>query len=360
MDNYRPVLTYAAGSQMLKWELMDSHLHRDNRVVRGSSINVFISLEAVLKNLTTVKDLGSLVSLHKQDVVLDLESSILNLVANYKSYFNREGCPTRIFLYMTDLDECDQSMKAYNEFYRSYYYNHYRRNPGYRAIGDLLVETILPEIELILTYVPDCYMVRSKRFDGSLVPDIIQKCYPAERCIIITSDVFDTLYSFRDGFTVIYIKRRYANFRVVSDVEESIQGIVTGESPFDTQLFMSEMYYKLLLSIRGSDIRNIRSAKGFGYGKFLSLLKEGVNHGIVLKDFSSIESVIELFPDKYRNDIKMAFQCTDLDIQLSLLGESDYDFVRSKIVDRVDRESLEALNNKRFSEYPINLLGLLS
>jgi hypothetical protein len=120
------------------------------------------------------------------------------------------------------------------------------------------------------------------------------------------------------------------------------------------------MYYKLLLSIKGSRIRNIKSAKGFGYNKFLNLITEGVDKGIVLKDFNSINSVIELFPDKYRNDIKAAFECTSLDIQSALLTDSDVESVKLQIVDKVDTKSLEALNNKRFLDFQINLQGLLN
>ena len=124
-------------------------------------------------------------------------------------------------------------------------------------------------------------------------------------------------------------------------------------------IFNSELYYRLLISIKGSKIRNIRSAKGFGYGKFMKLLKEGMDRDVVLRDFESIDSVIQLFPDKYREDIKVAFQCTGLDTQYSLLNDIDIEEIKSQIVDKADIASLESLNNQRFLDFPINLQGLL-
>jgi len=91
----------------------------------------------------------------------------------------------------------------------------------------------------------------------------------------------------------------------------------------------------------------------------LNLIAEGIDHGTVLKDFNSISSVIELFPEKYRADIKQGFECTDLDIQSSLLSDADKESVKVQLVDKVDTNSIEALNNKRFLEFQINLQGLL-
>ena len=146
---------------------------------------------------------------------------------------------------------------------------------------------------------------------------------------------------------------------VASETDAVIQSIVKNESPFDLNIFNSEMYFRLLLSIKGSKIRNIRSAKGFGYGKFMTILKDGIKQDIVLRDFESIDSIIGLFPEKYRNDIKEAFQCTSIDTQYELLNDADIDSVKRQIVDKVDIESVEALNNKRFFNFPINLQSLI-
>jgi len=42
------------------------------------------------------------------------------------------------------------------------------------------------------------------------------------------------------------------------------------------------------------------------------------------------------------------------------LSETDIDEIKSQIIDKVDTASLEALNNKRFVEFPINLPGLIN
>lgn len=360
MERYIPGIGIAAGSLMLKWDLLNQHIHHSRINIKpGDHVNIFINFESILKNLTLQKNLPSLVNFHKQKLVIELESAILNLVSNYRMYFKKEKCIPKIYLYHTELGDTKQQMSIYNKYYRNYYQNRYLQNPQFRDMGKVLNNIIIPEIELILSYVPDCYFIKSRSFDGSLIP-LICSTFSDRKNIIITSDIFDTLYLHNPNFVIIYIKRRYGHFSVMSEIDGTIQSIIKNESPFDLTVFNSELYYKLLLSIKGSKIRNIQSAKGFGYGKFMKLLKEGIDKDIVLRDFESIDSVLQLFPVKYKEDIKSAFQCTSLDIQYSLLNDVDIEGIQSQIIDKSDMISLESLNNQRFLEFPINLQGLLN
>jgi len=353
IENYKSI-GVVAGSLMLPWAMIKQNFPD----IHDMNVSVFINLEGVLRNLTLNNNWATILSNHKKKVVLDLESAILNMVSSYRSYFLKERCNPRIFLYYTSLEESDQEMSSYSKYYRTFYRNKYTQNPEYREIGNLFQETIIPETKLILSYIQNCYLIESKNFDGSLIPLIIAS-NNSDQNVIFSTDVFDTLYFFRENFKVIYIKRRYSNLRVINEVDGAVQSIVQGVNPFESAIFTSELYYRLLLSIKGSKIRNINSAKGFGYNKFLKALKEGVDNGIVLKDFESIDSVIELFPEKYREDIKKAFQCVDLETQYTLLTETDIDMINSQVIDKVDADSLNRLNNERFMEFPINLPGLM-
>ena len=84
-----------------------------------------------------------------------------------------------------------------------------------------------------------------------------------------------------------------------------------------------------------------------------------MKRNIILSKFSSIDSIIRLFPEQYREDIKNAFQCTSLELQNQLLSDVDRDEIMNQIVDKIDIKSVEALNNKRFFEFPINLQYLI-
>ena len=360
MEKYVPGLSISAGSLMVKWTILDSHVHnKPINISPGDNVNVFINLECVLKNLSMQKGLSSLINFHKQKFVIELESAILNMMANYRMYFRKEKCNGNLYFYFTDLSSEEQQMRVYNKYYRSFYHNRYMQNPQFKQMGELLNDIIIPEIKLILLYVPGCYFLDAKTFDGSIIPYIVST-FSDSKNVIVSGDVFDTLYLFNPNFLTLYVKRRFQHFSITSDIDSTVQSIIKDQSPFDLTIFNSEMYYRLLLSIKGSKIRNIRSAKGFGYGKFISLLKQGIEKDIVLRDFASIDSIIQLFPDNYRDDIKNAFQCTSIDTQYQLLSDTDIDNIKSQIVDKVDLASLESLNNRRFLEFPINLQGLIN
>ena len=160
----------------------------------------------------------NLVNFHKQEMVIELESSILNLMGNYKSYFNKEKCNVKVYLYHTSIDEAyPQQMCVYNKYYRNYYYNRYTQNPQFRHMGDVINKIIIPELKLILSYIPNCYFLESKTFDGSIIPQIVSTLSSAKN-VIITGDVFDTLYLFNPNFAIIYIKRKYQNCNIISDI----------------------------------------------------------------------------------------------------------------------------------------------
>ena len=361
MEKYNPGIGVCAGSWMLKWNMLDMHIH-NNKLLNlqpEDNVNVFINFECVLKNLSMQRNLASNISYYKQDVVIELEAAIINLVAHYKSYFKKEKCNPKVYLYYTSIsDEYEQEMKIFNKYYRSYYRNRYGNNPQFRSMGNLLTSIIIPEVKLILQYVPDCYFIESKSFDGSIIPKVISS-FSDSKNVIISGDIFDTLYMYDPLFTVIYIKRRFQYFNVMSDIESTIQSIIKNESPFDLNIFTSELYFRLLLSIKGSKIRNIRSAKGFGYSKFLTLLQNGIRDNVILQDLKSLDSIIKLFPEKYQEEIKEAFQCTDINTQSRLINQADIDDIKSQMIDKIDIESVEALNNKRFFNYPINITSLI-
>lgn len=353
-------ISFAAGSFMVKWELLNRHIGQHPLNPQpGDDLNIFINLECVLRNLSMQKGLAYTLSFHKQEMVIELESSILNLMAMYRTYFSKvRVCNVKMYFYITDLNDNDQQMQVYNKYYRSFYRNKYMKNPQFKPIGELLNQVIIPEIELILLYVPGCYLVKSKTFDSSVIPYIIST-FSNSKNVIITGDVFDTLYLLNPNFITLYIKRRFQHFSIISDIDSSIQSIVKEESPFDLTIFRSEMYYRLLLAVKGSKIRNIQSSKGFGYGKLMNILKSGLSNGTVIHDFTSIDSIINIFPENYRESIRSAFMCTSIDTQSDLLSDIDIDNIKSQIIDKSDMQSLEVLNARRFVEYPIDLNGLI-
>lgn len=361
MDGYKPGVAVAAGRYMAKWNDLDHHINSSMlNIQSGDDVNVFINFESILRNLTLQSRLSTSLVQYKQQIVIELESAILNLAAHYRLLFAKKmRCNTKIYYYYTDLTCTDpQEMTCINKFYRSYYKNRYLQNPEFREMGKVLTDIIIPEIELIISYVPNVYFLKSKTFDSSLIPLTVASSSGAKN-VLVTGDIFDTLYLFNPDFLTLYIKNRYSFFKICSNIDSTVQTIIKDESPFDLGIFKSEMYFRLLLAIRGSKIRNIKVHKGFGYHTLMNLIQNGLDRDIILKDFSSLDSIIQLFPEDLKKDLKNAFQCMSLDIQFDMMSDTDKSSLKDQMIDRVDFMSLNALNNKRFYEFPVNISALI-
>ena len=353
-EKYTPGVGIASGSLMLKWAQLNHYIPKYND---GDTINVFINFESIMRNLTFNRSLNGLINFHKQFVVLELESSILNLIAHYKSYFKSNNIKTKIYVYYTDLQYTDQRMFEYNKYYRNYYFNKYLHNPTYKSIGNLLNEIIIPEIDLIISYIPDVYFIKAQGFDSSIIPMEVNNKSDIHKNIIITMDIFDTLYLTQPEFSVIYIKRRYSNLSIFNNIQTVVSLLMKKE--IDNEVFNNDIYYRLLLTIKGSKIRNIDALKQIGFEKMYQMINDGINNDNLLKDYKSTNLVLGLFPKKYTDDIKGNLNCLNLNLHLNTLSNSDVDNIKLQIIDKYDMVSLEALNNKRFLEFPINITGLI-
>lgn len=361
MERYIPGIGYAAGALMIKWDELNLRLHTgsSNDIKPGENVNVFISLESILLNMRMMKDLRLKAQRFKQQVVIELESSMLNLMASYKGYFRKDNCNVKLYFYSTSLNESPQQMSACYKYYRSTYYNRYLQNPRYRDIGELMKDLIIPEVKLILQYVENCYLIESTTFDGSIIPMIISK-QSTDRNVIITSDPFDTLYWFDPNFITFYVRRKYRDCDVFTSPAEMVNAFKERYNIDDEyrSIFNAEMYYRLILLQHGDDTRNILSGKESGIN-FIGNVIYAYTHGRIISDPRSIAAVLKAFTKLQQEEIKQSLQCLDLETHYNLLTDTDIDFIKTQLVDRVDPKSVEALNNVRFLEFPINLQFLI-
>lgn len=355
MEGYVRGVGLSAGLLMLKWKILDGIIQRSPLSLNDTSVNVFINFESVLNNLTNRKNLIRSIVNYKKDFVLELESSILNLVSNYKSYFRHLRSDTKIFLYYTNLTSKKQRMQMYKKYYRTFYFNKYNTNPQFREVMQVVKNHVIKETKLIIDYLPNIYLLKTEDYDSSLVPLILEE----EKNVIITSDIFDSLYFFKPNFVPIIIRRKYGETKILSNVEEAVMEITGEKDLIKTNIFQSELYYRLLLTVEGNKIRNLDSVKELGYDKLCEILQDGLKQGKVLRDFSSLASIIDLFPEKYRKNLEENFRCVSLDNSYGMITEADVSVLKEQMVDKIDLVSVEALNNKRFLNYPINLTGLI-
>lgn len=356
MERYIPGVGRSAIQLMIKWSVLRQLLAdlKDEK-----EINLFINFESILRNLCKIKNLGLLVNFYLQKVVIELESSVLNLVAHYRGFFKKHGIKCNIYFYYTDLScENSQLMKNEIKFYRNYYYNKYKQNPEFKNIFRLL-QIIVPDLKLITQFIDGVYFITTKEIDSSLVPKLLSSDIQS---IVLTEDIFDTIYLF-DNIKVLYIKRDFnknSQSVVFSSPAEIADKILNYDNPFELIVFNSELYFKLLLTFNGSQVRNLQSLSSDGCSiiNFAENLRNKIKEGVLLENFKSLSSVLSFLPKKVQSELSQSFKGFDLNVHLSQVNELIKEELKEQIVDHFDFDSIMSLNNQRFLEFPVNLIDL--
>ena len=358
MDKYLPGISYCAGYLMLKWSTLNQILANLN-LTNSSKVNLFINFESILRNICKFKKFNTVFTYFTQSTVLDFESSVLNLVAHYRAYFKKLGIDCKIYLYYTDLEKDQQTMKSEFKYYRNYYYNKYKNNPEFKNIYNLL-KIAIPDLELILNFVNGAYLIKVDNCDGSIVPKLLSE--NSDRInILISEDLFDSLYLF-ENFKVIYIKRSFSkniNRCVFTEPIGVISSLVNYDDIFDLTLFENELFFKLLLDFNGSPIRNLSgfTDENLVLNDFKDLLISESRKNSVFQNFESVKSLSNLFSKKLVNDLSKTIKGFDLKLHLIKLKNSN--LILDKIIDKFDNENLMALNNQRFLDFPLKIVDLI-
>ena len=127
----------------LKYMQLSETLGRLNFLYPDSKVNVFINMESVLKSLSMIKDIDRKIY-SSRDFNEIMISNIVNLAAHYRKFFRGNNLDTRVYLYMTELEEPEYNETELNPDFRSYYYVKYTKNPKYLDMTDRLNNIIIP------------------------------------------------------------------------------------------------------------------------------------------------------------------------------------------------------------------------
>lgn len=353
---YRNPFTVCFTSMKLRYHDYDNTISELGILSSNDVVNVFISFESVLNNLSCIPDLDNKLILERNFPRI-LESEMINLCAHYKRFFRGNGLPVRIFLYCTDLGSESFSEFKYNEEYRSYYCNKYLRNPKFRLLGGKLMDEIIPRVCKIMEFIPGVYFLRGINMEGSLIPAIVSNIFPNDKNFIVTTDKFECQYMLRPNFCTHYIKKsklgtsiQYTYDKFITDYlkdDQDIEGV--------RRLYMNPSFFGLLHAVMGDKLRSVDSMKGIGTKTISNMIRYGLHNGVITQNTNSIELLKELFAREQQESAVSNFNCISLMDKLRSVNEENMVDIRSQLVDRFDYNSLIRLNMTDYSEYPLML-----
>lgn len=346
----------------IRYNVYDESLTRADFLKPTDKVNVFINLETALKYLSMVKDLEKKLIINR-NYADEFKVDIINIAAHYKEFFVGNGLDTKVFLYMTDLSSNMDEFKEckISEDFRSYYLMKYTQNPKFIMLGDSLKREILPDVKMLCDYIPNVYYISSKNIDGGLIPAIVAINYPDRKNLIVSGDLHDTQYSYENNFLDHLYARSWNSNILCCSTKDYLKTISRSKEidPSFIELFGNPSFYRILLSCMGDKYRSIPGISGIKFVKMTKILYEAIRSEQITRDTTNPTILSELFPSDVQEDLYNNLMVTDINNEISMLGEGDKKSITTQIIDQSDVNTLQQLNATRFLKNQLRLESLL-
>ena len=355
-QNYDP---FSSSFSMLKlrYASFDEEIAKRNFLCNKDKVNIFINLESVYTNISTIDHLEEKILVQKDFNTL-IVSYIINLAAHYKRFFNGM-LDVKIYLYGTNLMSDEFNEYKYNSDFRSYYLLKYNENPKFLNFSERLKFEILPEVTTICEFIPRIYVINTKNIDGGIVPYVIASQDPSRKNFVIGCEQFETQYSLFNNFMNIRFLR-YSSTRYLAEADDFVNSFLNNNKDVGSlKIFKHYGIYCGLLSVLGDKPRSIDGVYGLGPKSYERMIYKGIANNLITEDTLSGEVLSSIFLDGDSDEFLNGYYCSNILSMYDLLTEAQKKSILDQIIDRTDINALNNLNATKYYTHPLMLEGLL-
>ena len=322
-----------------------------------NTLNLFINLDSVFKNLCTKNIDEGIRSNDTRNLSLEMISDILNLGGHYKNYFSKLGINIELIFYAGyPYNKNKYKNLTFNKFYRKNF------NDKINSVDNIMIKNIFEEslklAKIISEYIDKVYIITSDIIEPSLIPHIYNTKISTESHynLLITKDKYDYQY-INKNYTILRPKRNSEDYVINSN---NFLDVLKKENKITNSKIIDNDFYPFILSLLGESNRNIDKIKHVGLSSIINMINSGIKKGMINKSSNSIYVLLNLIKDEYRTQVLNNFFMVDLDSQLSNLNMHDIYTITSQKIDKFDNKSLKEINDKYFKNYPIYLMDLVT
>jgi len=340
----------------IRFKLLDELLTNNcKEITPNSTINLFINFEPILKKLVTA-NIEDYLKVKKDERSIELMSNILNLASHYRSFFSKNKLYSKIYIYISyPIIKNTYKNRAMNENYRKYYEDKYGNNPKTFVLSQTL-STIIPLLSVITDYIEGVYFIKSNNIESSLIPYIITKNFKDSSInLILSNDKYEYQYV-NNNFYIIHPKKQ--DSYIIG--KDNLIEIIKYEDKIINNIEIDSSLYPFIKSILGDKYRNIEKIKNLGLLTIIKTLDKAIKQGVINNNTNSINILSNIIKKEFKNHLLNNYYTTNLGSQFKALTLKDIYSVTEQIIDKFDNLSLRNLNDKYFTQYPIQLLELTS
>lgn len=330
-----------------------------------SRVIVYVNLENVFRILLTPRTnnfLQAAASVSEQDdylkkFSLSLVSNIINLGQHYRLWLTKQGFDSRIILYWNyPIPENYKNRK---------YVPMYRTTHNERYIGNMETAILLESLErahkflkVCIQYINEVYLVEPGEIESSVVPLLLDReVYGKDGSSSINILVSNNQYEFsyvNYGFKIISpsIKKKTPNLITGKNVIE----IMKDRAGVSSVLSAPASYLEFINAILGDSDRNIPKLTGVGIVTILKMINESITKGRLAEHTKDVDMLRSVLKKEYAEIFSRNYRCTNLEYQLHEVEPVELHKIKSCLVDNFDDNTLEAMNEKYFRQFPIDII----
>lgn len=340
-----------SGSLKVKYKTINAILGDEFLNEWNGGFDVFIDLDTLFTSAAgSKKYMGELP--FAESVDSDMVETILTTLLHWKNFMRRRE-NVRIFMICNGFELMCSSEREIQRTYLVPWENKYNEDK-YTQIRYYWEES-LKAISKILDFVPNSYLIQTKRMDAYIVPEVIRSMTETpRRRIIISGCPLYTQYMFEPDTKVIYTRYIHTGIQQLADPIMITQAITHINEDIMEEFCKSPVFYGVLNAIIGDFNRGLIGVMNAGISKMSTDILRGVERREIPINPKSVDSVLCVIPNTMHDYMKKSFTLIDIKSHLNLISPSLRHKVQEKMVDKYDIDSLSQLSVKG-----LNLIELL-
>lgn len=319
------------------------------------SVNVYINLDDVIHTLhkpfINLEFQTAGINSHKQFIM-----NVLNLLGHYRQWCIRKGLVCRIIGVYTTASKIFKNNMYITDYRKKFSTYMDEVTAEFYFINDAIRNSI-KLMNIIASHIDKVYLINSKYIEPSVLPLYISKnMLNADWNILISRDLYDLQYSYRDKWT--YISPKGDNTRSINNtslwnyikIKENVYDDMSIE--YSTDLF------PIVLSLVGDTYRNIPRLKRCGWKTVFKYLNQLYTADIPLSEISLQVELIKKITNNVTSlvdALNKNLESVNIELQESKISETDAGIIKEQLIDMPDVDTLLELNKKYLTLYPLNL-----
>lgn len=346
----------------VKFDIMDKWKFIDKGVSR---VVVYINLENIFRLIMTPRTnnfIQAAASVDEQgDYIkrfsLSLVSNIINLGQHYRLWLTKQNLDSRIVLYWNYPLPEEYKNKCYLPTYRLNHKDRYTVNMENASILECLSEAA-KFLKTCIQFVNEVYLIDPMGIESSLVPLLLERnVYHDDGVntvhVLVTNAQYE--YSYVDyGFKIIFPSVRKKMPTLVTD-KNAIE-MIKDKAGVSSVLSTSSSFLEFINAILGDSDRSIPKLSGVGIATVLKMIEMSIQKGLITEHTKDVDMLKRILRGEFVEIFERNYHCTNLEYQLRDVEPVEIHKVKSCLVDNYDEATLNAMNEKYFKMFPIDII----